>query len=70
MDEPALIHDAQRGDLDAFNRLVLAYQDYLYNAALRILSDDAQAADATQDAVDSVGDWVERKSRRIRRIGH
>ena len=50
MDEPALIHDAQRGDLDAFNRLVLAYQDYLYNAALRILSDDAQAADATQEA--------------------
>jgi len=50
MDDPALIHDAQRGDLDAFNRLVLAYQDYLYNAALRILSDDAQAADATQEA--------------------
>lgn len=50
MDEPALINDAQRGDLDAFNRLVLAYQDYLYNAALRILGDDAQAADATQEA--------------------
>ena len=50
MDEPALIHDAQHGDLDAFNRLVLAYQDYLYNAALRILGDDALAADATQEA--------------------
>jgi RNA polymerase sigma-70 factor (ECF subfamily) len=50
MDEPALIRDAQNGDLEAFNRLVLAYQDVLYNTALRILSDEALAADATQDA--------------------
>jgi len=50
MDEPALIHDAQRGDLDAFNRLVLAHQDALFNTALRILGDDSLAADATQDA--------------------
>lgn len=50
MNEAALILDAQRGDLDAFNRLVLAYQDALYNTALRILGDDDQAADATQDA--------------------
>jgi RNA polymerase sigma-70 factor (ECF subfamily) len=50
MDEVALISDAQRGDLDAFNRLVLAHQDALYNTALRILGDDALAADATQEA--------------------
>lgn len=50
MDEPGLIHDAQKGDLNAFNRLVLAYQDVLYNTALRILGDDALAADATQEA--------------------
>ncbi len=50
MDEPALIKEAQQGDLDAFNSLVLAYQDTLYNAALRILGEDAQAADATQEA--------------------
>ncbi|MCX6068806.1 MAG: sigma-70 family RNA polymerase sigma factor [Chloroflexi bacterium] len=50
MDEPALIHDAQHGDLEAFNRLVLAYQDTLYNMALRILSDEALASDATQEA--------------------
>ena len=50
MDEPALIRDAQHGDLEAFNRLVLAYQDALYNTALRILGDDALAADATQEA--------------------
>ncbi len=50
MDEPALIHDAQHGDLEAFNRLVLAYQDSLFNTALRILGDDDRAADATQEA--------------------
>jgi len=50
MDESALIRDAQRGDLDAFNRLVLAYQEVLFNAALRILGDEDLAADATQEA--------------------
>jgi RNA polymerase sigma-70 factor (ECF subfamily) len=50
MDEPALIHDAQSGDLDAFNRLVLAYQDVAFNTALRILGEDNLAADATQEA--------------------
>jgi RNA polymerase sigma-70 factor (ECF subfamily) len=50
MDEPALIRSAQNGDLDAFNRLVLAYQDALYNTALRILGDEDLAADAVQEA--------------------
>lgn len=50
MDETALIRSAQRGDLDAFNSLVLAHQDMVFNAALRILGDDELAADATQDA--------------------
>lgn len=50
MDETALIQNAQNGNLDAFNRLVLAYQDALYNTALRILGDEDQAADATQEA--------------------
>jgi RNA polymerase sigma-70 factor (ECF subfamily) len=50
MDEPALIKDAQRGDLDAFNSLVLAYQDNVYNTALRILGDEDLAADASQEA--------------------
>jgi RNA polymerase sigma-70 factor (ECF subfamily) len=50
MDEPALIKDAQHGDLDAFNWLVLAYQDNVYNTALRILGDEDLAADASQDA--------------------
>ncbi len=50
MDEMALIASAQRGDLDAFNTIVLAYQDMLFSTAMRILGDDDLAADATQDA--------------------
>ncbi len=50
MDEPALIREAQHGDLDAFNSLVLAYQDIVYNTALRILGDEDLAADASQEA--------------------
>jgi RNA polymerase sigma-70 factor (ECF subfamily) len=50
MDEQALIRSAQRGDLEAFNRLVLVYQDNLYNTALRILGDEDLAQDATQEA--------------------
>ena len=50
MDEPALIQEAQRGDLDAFNTLILTYQDMLFNTALRIMGDEDAAADATQEA--------------------
>lgn len=50
MDELALVYDAQHGDLEAFNRLVLAYQDMAFNLAYRMLGDDAQAEDATQNA--------------------
>ena len=50
MDEPALITSAQRGDLDSFNTLVLHYQDMVFNTALRILGDEDQAADASQEA--------------------
>jgi len=50
MDEAALIRFAQQGDLDAFNRLVLMYQDMAYNLAYRMLSDPAGAEDATQNA--------------------
>ncbi len=50
MDEPALIQNACHGDLDAFNTLVLAYQDIVFNTALRILGDEDLAADASQEA--------------------
>ncbi len=50
MDEAALIQDAKQGDLNAFNTLVLHYQDIAYNVAYRLMSDPAQAEDITQDA--------------------
>ena len=50
MDEAELIHEAMQGDLDAFNRLVLTYQEMAFNLAFRMLNDDAAAEDATQTA--------------------
>jgi len=50
MDQKALIAAAQRGDLQAFNKLILAHQGLAYNLAYRILGDGEAAADATQDA--------------------
>jgi RNA polymerase sigma-70 factor (ECF subfamily) len=49
MDEAALIQMARGGDLDAFNRLVLAYQDMVFNQAYRMISDLDVAEDAAQD---------------------
>ena len=50
MDEAQLIMEAVRGDLDAFNRLVLVYQEQAYNLAYRMLNDGDAAEDATQTA--------------------
>jgi RNA polymerase sigma-70 factor, ECF subfamily len=50
IDESRLISEASKGDLDAFNRLVLAYQEPAYNLAYRILWDEDSAEDATQNA--------------------
>ena len=50
MDENALIQAARKGDLDAFNRLVLAYQDLVYNQAFRMMGDAESADDASQEA--------------------
>jgi len=50
MEEIELIGYAQKGDLDAFNRLVLVYQDMVYNQALRILGEAEAAQDASQEA--------------------
>jgi RNA polymerase sigma factor (sigma-70 family) len=49
MDETSLIAAAQQGNVDAFNELVLAYQQQVYNLAYRILGDPASAADAAQE---------------------
>lgn len=50
MDELALVKYAREGDLDSFNRLVLAYQDMAFNLAARMLSDPDAAQDVTQTA--------------------
>jgi RNA polymerase sigma-70 factor (ECF subfamily) len=50
MDEAELLRLAQRGDLEAFNSVVLAHQTRAFNVALRVLGDGEAAADATQEA--------------------
>jgi len=50
MNEQTLIHSAQCGDLEAFNELVLLYQDFLFRIAVNILGNEDSAADATQQA--------------------
>jgi RNA polymerase sigma-70 factor (ECF subfamily) len=49
-DEAAMVKMAQEGDLNAFNRLVLAYQDMAFNLAFRLLADEDAAEDAAQTA--------------------
>ncbi len=50
MDEQALIIDALDGDLNAFNSLVLHYQDMAFNVAYRIIGEQGASDDATQEA--------------------
>jgi RNA polymerase sigma factor (sigma-70 family) len=50
MDERLLLQDARGGDLEAFNRLVLAYQNHAYSFAYRMLGEAEGAADAAQQA--------------------
>ncbi len=50
MDEETLITQAKDGDLNAFNSLVLKYQDMVFNLAARMLSDEDAAADVAQVA--------------------
>jgi len=50
MDELKLIQYAKEGDLDAFNRLVVAYQDMAFNVAYRIMGELNSAEDAVQEA--------------------
>src|SRR3970282_2292968 len=49
-DEASLIERSQRGDLDAFKALVLAYQGQVSSVCLRMLGSPQPAEDATQEA--------------------
>lgn len=44
------IRAARGGDLEAFNEIVLKYQDLLFRVAYRIFGDEASAQDAVQEA--------------------
>lgn len=45
-----LVDRARDGDLDAFNDLVVAYQDHLFALVVRMVPDRDQASDAVQEA--------------------
>ena len=45
-----LLERARQGDLDAFNDLVVVYQDLLYALVVRMVPDRDQASDAVQEA--------------------
>jgi RNA polymerase sigma-70 factor (ECF subfamily) len=47
--EQSLIRRAQKGDQNAFAALVDAHQRYVYNLALRVLKDENEALDLTQE---------------------
>ncbi len=47
--EAGLVRAAQKGDLEAFNQIVLCYQDRIFAMALRILGDEVLAEDITQN---------------------
>lgn len=47
--EQAILQSAQNGDIHAFNRLVLTYQDQVYTVAYRIMQEPAAADDITQE---------------------
>lgn len=49
MNEESLIRQAQGGDLVAFNRLVVQYQELVFNVAYRIMNDPAVAEDVAQE---------------------
>ena len=49
--ENSLIKSAQHGEMEAFNALILEYQDMLYRIALRIVRDECIAEDALQEAM-------------------
>lgn len=50
MDEEKLIEQAKKGDVQAYNMLVLHYQQIVYNVAYRIMGDPQSAEDAAQEA--------------------
>ena len=49
-DEEVFIAQAQKGDVSAYNRLVIHYQSLVYNVVYRIMNEPQGAEDMTQEA--------------------
>jgi len=49
LEDGSLIQAARQGDLEAFNQLVLDYQNLVYRQAYTLLGDEEAAKDITQD---------------------
>jgi len=49
--EQTLIQSAQRGDLEAFNALIVQYQNAAFTLAYRIMGETSSANDAAQEAM-------------------
>ena len=50
-DEKLLIEKVVKGDIESFEKLIKNYQIYAYNIAYRILGNEEDAKDATQEAL-------------------
>ena len=50
LDESELVERSRQGDREAFNSIVAAYQDQVYNVCLRMLGSQQAAEDVTQEA--------------------
>jgi RNA polymerase sigma-70 factor (ECF subfamily) len=50
LDEQGLIQRARNGELDAFNQLVLKYQQMAYSVAYRLLQEEGVTADTVQES--------------------
>ncbi|GIX47539.1 MAG: DNA-directed RNA polymerase sigma-70 factor [Candidatus Tectimicrobiota bacterium] len=49
--EQVLLARAKQGDVEAFERLVIAYEDQIYRLALRLTDDPAEAIEVVQDVL-------------------
>ena len=49
INDEILIEQSRRGEIDAFNQLVLRYQNLIYSVAYRTMNDEPSASDVTQD---------------------
>jgi RNA polymerase sigma-70 factor, ECF subfamily len=50
IDDHALVKHAKNGDTEAMSRLIIKYQDRIYNVILKICQNSSDAAELTQEA--------------------